>query len=39
MVSVLLHPRKKLWHLYGNLPKVLVTVFGVAAYDVPFYFL
>lgn len=35
MVSVL-HPRKKLWCLHGNLLKVLGIVFGVVAYNVPF---
>lgn len=28
--------RRKLWHLQGNLQKVLVTVSGVAAHDAPF---
>lgn len=36
MVSVLSCLRKNLWHLYGNLPKFLVTAFGVAAYNVAF---
>lgn len=29
-------PEELLWHLYGDLLKVLVIVFGVSVYDVPF---
>lgn len=36
MVFVLSCWRKNWWHLYGNVPKFLVTAFGVAAYNVPF---